>query len=105
MIYDLELVPFEFVNWSEYFTLSQKGLTKFVRGIAAGEFICPLREPFPKEFLTLDEWLAERKVFAKICTLRFFRNHRLLIMFHNWRNTIRKSKRTRISLSVSVTVN
>lgn len=80
--YDLDIVPHEQIDPSNYFTLSYSGVTHFIEddGIAGSEFT------------QLDQFEREHYLFSQICKLRFFQQFWMAKLFTTWRKNLRATK-------------
>eukprot|EP00606_Chrysophyceae_sp_TOSAG23-5_P001616 GSChrysophyteH2.ASY1.ANO1.110.1 assembled CDS len=77
-VYDLEVVPQEYINKDNYFTLSKEGITIYKdRG---------------SQFTVLTQWEREHKLFNKISDIHFFAVYRRWKAFKVWKSGLRGGK-------------
>ncbi|WIA13579.1 hypothetical protein OEZ85_007146 [Tetradesmus obliquus] len=77
--YALEVVQFGSVDQADYYTLSVRGITRYVDGVNA-------------EFATLDQWEREVQLYIALKQLALFRQHKLWKAFKSWKHSIDSSK-------------
>jgi hypothetical protein len=70
-----------------YFTLSKKGITTFVNNE-------------PREFIRIEDWLAERAQFTQISQKKFFANFRTWKVLRMWRSNILAARRELVTASL-----
>ena len=80
--YDLDLVPFQEVQWGDYTTLSQRGFTQYEDGN-------------PSEFIPLERWLDERFYHRRISALPFFKDFPRRKAFHLWKDAGNRGRMTK----------
>ena len=78
-VYDLEVVPQDYINKEHYFTLSKEGVTIY-------------KDKAP-QFTPLEQWERESRLFNKISNINFFRVYRRWKAFKVWRDGLRGDKR------------
>ncbi|KAG9389706.1 Dynein heavy chain N-terminal region 2 [Carpediemonas membranifera] len=75
--YALEIVPFSRVDQSNYYTLSVKGLTHYCGGECT--------------FISVEDWLTERRLFRRLQTLPVFRDFLTRKYFRLWHQFCRNT--------------
>jgi dynein heavy chain len=75
--YDFEFVNYNKRNPNEYLTISSRGVTYFLNGVA--------------EFITIEEWHREYMVYQKLKDIPFFKQYKLWKNFSIWKNSRRRT--------------
>eukprot|EP00898_Chlorokybus_atmophyticus_P006606 jgi/Chlat1/6947/Chrsp52S06617 len=95
--YDLEVVPFQSVDQSDFFTMSARGVTRYLgAGASTGGG--------GAEFTSLDQWEREWQLFRAMRELKAFAQFREWKAFTVWRRSVRRARfrRAQVSLSKSL---
>ena len=75
--YDLKIVEFDQRNPQEYFTISARGITHYING--------------EQEFMTIEEWERESKMFAQLKEIEFFKIYKIWKSFSLWKKFMRRN--------------
>jgi dynein heavy chain len=76
--YHLEIVDNDKIDKNDFYTISRKGVTHFLNGVA--------------DFTPLQQWIREYHLFNHIITIPFFEKYRLWKCYTVWRKNVRASK-------------
>lgn len=85
--YELELMPFYEVDTANYMTLSPHGFTKYRSGDSC-------------EFVPLDRWLEERRLYHAVRELHFFRDFGRRKAFDLWRDAGARERMAKASAAL-----
>ena len=83
-LYNLNIVEFSEITDKQYFTLSEKGVSKFENNM-------------PVEFVSLKDWLKEREQYNSIKQLSFFKKFRRWRTLKKWIKILRAKKKDAVS--------
>ncbi|KAL7754337.1 hypothetical protein RI367_000318 [Sorochytrium milnesiophthora] len=76
--YDLEIVEYENVDKSDFYTISASGVTHYVGNYS--------------EFTALNQWIREHHLFHNMIKINFFTKYRTWKNFTVWRKNVRRTK-------------
>eukprot|EP00755_Sulcionema_specki_P020771 Sspe_Gene.12750::Locus_4355_Transcript_2_2_Confidence_0.222_Length_4895::g.12750::m.12750/K10408/DNAH; dynein heavy chain, axonemal len=79
--YDLVAVPHKDTDRNNYFTIAKEGVTHVQNGEA--------------DFIPLEEWLREYRIFSNVLGIPFFRKFRRWKAFFTWKKHVRRTRVTK----------